>query len=168
MCNFDEDDEENDFHLSTTASDEIYFHIHDIDVDDTVVVIQLLVNCTETDPTSFSLGFFIINLKNYENKAYLINESPRILMSEEGDYYLTDRKIITKTELIFSIDTKSNLIPVNQIVSENTIYCLRELMPFLNFKFDESIERELKVIEVEEPNELLAQQASQNAILEWK
>lgn len=84
----------------------------------------------------FSLGFFLIDLLNYDNKSYLISESPRILMEAEGDYYLT-KKIATVPELIYTIDT-GYVHLINHIVGANTIFCLRDLKAFINFKFTEA------------------------------
>lgn len=120
-CTISEDND--DVLLESHGEESLYFHVHDVDVDDTFLIIQLLINCQNTDPQIFSLGFYVIDLTNVNNVTTLVlNESPRVLSTEEGAIYLTEHRKPTESELIFSIDTKSDLLPVKQIIPENTIY----------------------------------------------
>lgn len=118
--------------LETTDSDRLFFHLHDNDVDDTILVVEVILNCEKTQPSKFSLGFFMIDLVRFDNKVFMIEETPRILTEERGDYYLKKRKIVSVPELIYSIDTIPTMMPINKIIGPNTLYCLREVMPFVD------------------------------------
>lgn len=64
----------------------------------------------------------MIDLVNFENKAFMIEESPRVLMEERGKYWLKKKKIISEPEMIYSIDTQPLMMPINKIIGSNTIY----------------------------------------------
>lgn len=64
----------------------------------------------------------MIDLVNFENKVLLVGESPRILMEDKGEFYLRKRKIKSEAELLYSIDTKPSMMPINKIIGPNTIY----------------------------------------------
>ena len=108
--------------------------MYDIDVCDTILVVEVIVHCDKTDPKDFAIGFFIVDLSKTINKVEIVNESPRILLDEEGDYYLNKKRIIGDTELIYSIENKASMGIINNIVGPNTLYCMRELMPYIDPK----------------------------------
>ena len=107
--------------FSTTNSERVLFHLYEIDVEDTILVIEAILSSNELTPKCFSVGFFMIDLLNINNKVEIVNESPRILLDKEGQFYL-NKKIRGETELIYSIDTKQNMGLINNIVGPNTLY----------------------------------------------
>ena len=93
----------------------------------------------------------MIDLVNFDAKVFSVPESPRILMHENGDYYLNKTKIDHEAELIYKIDTKPSMMNVGKIVGPNTIYCLREIMPFVDIKPDNDKQHEeLKTMGVDD------------------
>ena len=125
-----------DKYLMSSKKDQILFYLHDCDINDTWLVVEISIKCEKTNPQLFSMGFFLIDLLNHDNRSFLISKSPRVLLEEEGDKYLKEmNKVETVPELLYSIDSDPILIPVSKIVGANTIFWLRELMAFLDIKF---------------------------------
>ncbi|CAI2360434.1 unnamed protein product [Moneuplotes crassus] len=120
-------------YFRTTCSERILFHLYEVDIEDTILVVEAILNCNELEEKRFSIGFFMIDLVNFGNKIEIINESPRILLDKEGEYYLK-RKTHGVSDLLYSIDTKQNMGLINNIVGPNTIYCMRELMKYIDPK----------------------------------
>ena len=123
-------------YLTTSMKDQLFLYLYECDVNDTLLIVEITLRWEKTNPPVFSMGFFIIDLLNFENRSFLISKSPRILMEPEGEIYLNKiNKIESVPELLFSIDSDPLLLPVTKIVGPNTIFWLRELMAFVDIKF---------------------------------
>ena len=76
----------------------------------------------------------MLPLDKFDNKVFLVEESPRVLLEERGEYYIKKRKYKNIAELVYTIDTHEQIMPISKIIGANTIYCLREVMPFVDIE----------------------------------
>jgi hypothetical protein len=155
-------------YLHASRSERIFFHIYDSDVDNVILIVEAILKWEKTKPQKFSIGFFMIDLVNLDNKAFLAHESPRVLMEEIGENLLRFKTLegklrdkaknamvnMSEAELIYTIDTVPSMMNIGKIIGPNTIYWLREVMPFVNIKPTKNDIKEFKLQDEEKKEEV--------------